>query len=766
MSTRHLFSYIYIVFIVVLSVCTVTALRSKRKFGKSVGWLEAALILPLLGSFIIISAPTKEPALVGSYIYFVGMDFVMLALVKFAAEYCKGTNNNQKIPNVVYIILGIDAVQILLNPFLGFTFNLKEIEIDGQPYYQLVPLIGQTFHRIVDYAIFTCILLIFLMVTVRMPKIYREKYSVILLSMVMAGIWQAFYSISRTPIDTSVIGFGISGILIFYFALYYHSMRLLDRMLSNIVSDLADAMFVFDPTGNCIWANEQGRTLVKINGNNYDDVVSTLKDIFGDFTNFEKNTLKHTVGSGDDMRSYILEENHVKDEEGKLNGLYLRIKDITEQEQQFKKESYETRHDTLTGLYTKEYLYQKIRETLEEKLLSDCLMIFVNIKDFKVVNDIFGYNFGNYALQRIAEWIRTNANERCIYGRLGGDNFGICMPTEDFDSDYFNDELSQFIIESGAIKYHPLIHFGAYRISAEINEENTDISVLFDRAHLALATIPDGYQVHIAYYDDKIREKILWNQKISAQLTEAIAQRQIRPYLQPIADPTGKIVGAEALARWIHPEQGFMSPGIFIPIFEENGMIVDVDKYMWKCACEILARWKTKYPDLFISVNISPKDFYFTDVIHDIKSLTERYDVNPVKLRIEITETVMMTNSDDKMQILEKFRENGFVVEMDDFGSGYSSLNMLKDMPVDVLKIDMRFLSKSKDEKKAQTIVKNIIRLSEELGIDSLTEGVETEKQYHILSDMGCKLFQGYYFAKPLPLEEFEKKLDTELKGV
>ena len=563
-----------------------------------------------------------------------------------------------------------------------------------------------------------------------------------------------------------MISFGIFGLLVFYFALYYHSMRLLDRMLSNIVSDLTDALFVFDPTGNCIWANEQGRSLAKINGSNYDDVVSTLKGIFGDFSNSDNNNLKRTVGEGDDMRFYILEENQVKDDEDKLNGLYLRIKDITEQEEQFKKESYETRHDALTGTYTKEYLYQKIRENLLEGRLSDYLIIFVNIKDFKVVNDIFGYNFGNYALQRICKWISLNASSKCIYGRLGGDNFGICMPENEFNSDYFNEQLSQFIVESGAIKYHPVIHFGVYRISAEINGRNTDVSVMFDRAHLALATIPDGYQMHIAYYDDKIREKILWNQKISAQLTEAISQRQIRPYLQPIADPAGKIVGAEALARWIHPEQGFMSPGIFIPIFEENGMIVDVDKHMWKCACEILSRWKDKYPDLFISVNISPKDFYFTDVIKDIKSLTEKYNINPVKLRIEITETVMMTNSDDKMQILEKFRENGFIVEMDDFGSGYSSLNMLKDMPVDVLKIDMRFLSKSKDEKKAQTIVRNIIRLSEELGIDSLTEGVETEKQYHILSSMGCKLFQGYYFAKPLPVEEFEKKLDIELNNV
>ena len=238
----------------------------------------------------------------------------------------------------------------------------------------------------------------------------------------------------------------------------------------------------------------------------------------------------------------------------------------------------------------------------------------------------------------------------------------------------------------------------------------------------------------------------------------AIAERQLKPYLQPIVDKNGTVVGSEALVRWIHPTDGFLSPRAFIPVFEKNGMIVEVDKYMWRCACEILASWKKKGSELFISVNISPKDFYFINVLEEIKKLTAEYGVSPSQLRIEITETVMMTEAELRMKTLSEFRKMGYIVEMDDFGSGYSSLNMLKDMPVDVLKIDMKFLSKSKDDGKAQTILQNIINLSEDLGIDSLTEGVETEDRFNTLNDMGCKLFQGYYFAKPMPLEEFEDK--------
>ena len=266
----------------------------------------------------------------------------------------------------------------------------------------------------------------------------------------------------------------------------------------------------------------------------------------------------------------------------------------------------------------------------------------------------------------------------------------------------------------------------------------------------------DCQKLHIAAYDNKLREKALWDQQITADLAEAIATRQIRPYLQPITDRSGKVVGAEALARWIHPQHGFMSPAVFIPLLEKNGLIVEVDKHIWRCACEILADWKKEGKEQFISVNISPKDFYYIDIVSEIKGLVQKYDLSPEKLRIELTETVMMTDAKEKFRMLDELRHAGFIVEMDDFGSGYSSLNLLKDMPVDVLKLDMKFLSDTDGSTRAKTIIRNIIRLSEELNIVSLTEGVETLQQYDQLSSMGCMLFQGYYFAKPMPRDEFE----------
>ena len=737
--------------IVAMSLCSLAALRSKKAIGKYVSALNASLIPPIIGNLLIVSSTSRFVSSLGCYIYYIGMDLVMMSLMLFTAEYCKGTGNGQKIPRFTFVMIALDIVQILLNPLTKFTFSTEKIIVDGNTYYRLVPLTGQTFHRMVDYCIFIAVLLIYVLMVIKSPKIYRERYSIILISMIVSGIWQTFYIFSRTPVDRSMISFGIFGLLIFYFSLIYRPLRLLDRLLSNVASEMQDALFVFDPTKKCIWANEKGYSLLELESGSVEQVLTKLTDTFGEPARYRKDARKECIIDTEEGRRYfILDEHQVTDEHKKLAGTYLRIRNVTEEKMRIKRDMYNAIHDSLTGLYTRDYLYQRISENLNRS--KDYYIIFVDVKDFKVVNDIFGSDFGDHALRCIADTIRSNLSNNCCYGRLNGDTFGICMPKNEFFPEKIEEKLSGFIVKNNKAEYHLLIHLGVYAV----DDDDSDVSVMFDRAHLSLSTIKEEYTTHIAYYDNEIRQKLLWSQNISAQLGDALQKRHILPYLQPIADCNGNFVGAEALARWIHSEHGFLSPISFIPIFEKNGMIVEIDRYMWRCACEILRRWQETGFDLFISVNISPKDFYFTDVVAEIKGLVEEYGIAPDKLRIEITETVMMNDAEKRMQTLSEFRQSGFIVEMDDFGSGYSSLNMLKDMPVDVLKIDMKFLGRTKEKQKADTIVKNIINLSKELGIAALTEGVETHIQFQSLSGMGCNLFQGFYFAKPMPVEEFE----------
>ena len=751
------FSVLSTVLILLLLASGIIARYYPKAIGRSVAILNFSLFLPLAGSMMTDNTHEKFTATVGYYMYFIGFNLVLLALMRFAAEYCKNSGTGHKIPKFVYALLGVDTAQLLLNPFTGHAFSMEKVSMPDGIFYRMIPHAGQIFHRIVDYGIFGAVLLIFIVMTFRMPSIYKERYSVIMCTMSFAGLWQAFCISSNSPVDHATIGFGFAGIIIFYFSLYYRPLKLLDRLLSDIVSEMPEeALFLFDPNGRCIWANSLGSQIAEVQKGNLEATENFLVKIFGEsIKNHGDWSDKTTVQSETELKYYTLESHTFTDEKDCLTGSYLRIRDVTREQQEVKKGIYEATHDRLTGLYTREYLYQSISEISQSFHERQYLIVFVDIKNFKIVNDVFGNKFGDYALQCIADWVRRDMSEYCRYGRLVGDTFGICVPESEFSPKEREKELSNFIIRKDNTTYQLLIHLGIYRVAPEDN----DVSVMFDRAHLALSTIQDEYKTHIAYYNKEIREKILWNQNISSQLGEAIRTRAVRPYLQPIADRDGHIVGAEALARWIHPEHGFMSPALFIPVFEKNGMIAEVDKHIWRCACEVLSEWQKENRNLFISVNISPKDFYFIDVIAEIKSLVKEFQIPPEILRIEITETVMMTEAENRMQILEDFRRAGFIVEMDDFGSGYSSLNMLKDMPVDVLKIDMKFLGKTDDKDRAETIVKNIIRLSEELGISALTEGVETKEQYQTLSQMGCSLFQGYYFAKPLPVEEFEKLL-------
>ena len=754
---REVFAIIYIVLIVLLGLLGVISKKSSKAIGKAVSYLLFTFIVPIAGNLILVLSENELLSTIGSYTYFIGMDLMAFSLFDFTLSYCNIPWRHNKKIYFIYTLLTIDVLQYFFNPFFGHAFGMEAITVDGSLYYRLVPYLGQTFHRIAVYIAFITSLGIFIYKTIRVPRIYAEKYYVILFTMVLAGIWQSYYIFSRTPIDRSMMGFAVCGMLIFYFSLFYRPFRLLDRMLANIASKMSEAIFFFDASKRCIWANSNGCKLLEVRADNLEHVNQRLFAMFDDLGVSQDNwSSKQSVGSGKDARYFTIDKHIITDAKNKKIGYFLSIQDDTEDVLKHQQEIYEATHDKLTGLFTKEHLFNQIRNKVSSEKETSYSIAYLDIKDFKMTNDIFGNEVGDSVLKRVANWIRENATKEWIFGRLSGDAFGICYPTGSVRLDVVEQRLSKFVISNGSIDQHILMHVGIYNVT----DPSIDISIMFDRAHLALTTIKNEFNVHIAIYDDNMRDQVLWNQKISTELEAAIENRQVVPYLQPIVDNKGTIIGAEALVRWIHPEEGFLPPFKFIPVFEKNGMIAQVDKYIWRSACEIISSWKGDKANLFISVNISPKDFYFMDVYAEIKALVEEFKIEPSRLRIEITETVMMTEAESRMAILSKFRKSGFIVEMDDFGSGYSSLNQLKDMPLDVLKIDMKFLSKAEDNHRAETILRNVLRLSSDLGLFSLTEGVETEDQYKRLNEMGCNLFQGYYFAKPMAVADFEKLCD------
>jgi EAL domain-containing protein (putative c-di-GMP-specific phosphodiesterase class I) len=284
------------------------------------------------------------------------------------------------------------------------------------------------------------------------------------------------------------------------------------------------------------------------------------------------------------------------------------------------------------------------------------------------------------------------------------------------------------------------------------------VSVMCDRAKMALTTIKGNQIEHVAYYDEQLYYKMVSDHELSTQLENALDDGQLKMYLQSQVDCNGMTIGAEALIRWEHPTRGLLLPGDFLPLFEKNYQIARVDRFVWEEAARKLQEWEgTEFDDLYISVNISPRDFESMNVYEVMTDLVRKYGINPKKLRVEITETTIMQNPWEQIKLIGRLRQAGFYIEMDDFGSGYSSFSMLKDIKIDAIKLDMRFLSASINTARGKKILQTIISLAKDLHMTVIAEGVEKREHVEYLKRIGCDQFQGYYFNRPVNPVDFEE---------
>ena len=731
--------------------CGLVARRSDRAIAPKVANFLFSLLGPVIGNLLIIIAHTEPLALVGRYLYAAGINIAVYCMLDFTIEYC-GMKWNPTVHRILVALLGLDIVQFLLNPIFGHAFSTEMVMAYGAPYYGVHSHWGRSIHLALVYAVMGAVLVILLVKWIRCPRIYSEKYSIMFFLLLLVAAWEIFYLFSRSPVKRSVIAYGVYGILVFYFSLYYRPRRLLDHLLADLASGLTDGLFFFDDNGQCLWADEHGETLVGVTNGDYSRCPERLRQMFPDL-DLEKSEWQCDRPLGE--RYFHLVKHAIFDDKQRVMGSVLSLRDTTENERALQRERYIANHDPLTGLYTKKHLFDRVREMIDANPDIRYYVIYSDISNFKLVNDIFGRDFGDHTLKSLAADIQGHLPPSAICGRIGSDIFGFCLPEKDFDAKLAEKYMTEFHIENEMASHRVVVHEGVYPVT----DRDMDVSVMFDRAHIAMNSIKNDYSRHVAIYDDAMRQKILRNQEIASLLPEALASGQIRPYLQPIVDRNEKLVGAEALVRWIDPKRGLIPPSDFIHVMEDNGIIAQLDRHMWGCACEILKRWESiGWDELFISVNISPRDFYYMDVVAELLSAVREYDVPPSRLRVEITETAMMDDVINRLAILQALHNNGFLVEMDDFGSGYSSLNMLKDMPVDVIKIDMLFLREIEKQTRTSVILRNMINMTSELGMVPLTEGVETRDQYRILSQMGCRLFQGYLFSRPIPADDFETK--------
>lgn len=401
----------------------------------------------------------------------------------------------------------------------------------------------------------------------------------------------------------------------------------------------------------------------------------------------------------------------------------------------------------------KETIARLINDDLDSVKQGAYSFVYFDILHFKAINDIFTPIQGDKFLEYMQNSIRQIFPESSLLHRFGSDRFILftnCNKAE---------------IEKLIKKY--LKRIADYKLSYEIvsnigiyitNRADITVDGMIDRAIIAHSFIKGSYSKKYNFYETSQRMQLLGEQEITGRMAEALASKEFVVYFQPQYDHSnGSLVGAEALVRWIHPKRGLISPNIFIPVFEKNGFITKLDFYVFEETCKFIRQCEEKnVPIVPISINICRNDIYQEGFVESLEKIREKYEVPVRLLRIEITEYAVVDGIKKVNEIISELHSCGYIVEMDDFGSAYSSLNALKDINLDILKLDMKFLSDNGNNQNGAVILSSVVRMAKWLGFPVIAEGVEQKKQADYLLSIGCSYIQGYYYAKPMPADDFE----------
>ncbi len=711
----------------------------------------------LVSNIAINFSLSQDISLIAFSACFIFQDWLLYCLSYFCFDYVGLKKHPLNFEKISIAFLLLDIVSMLVNFISGKTFSVFLIKgFSGELFYHfnIEPLFF--FHLGICYLLSLYCLSLLVFGIIEFPSFYKFKYIRLFVLMAAVLAINAVYIFGHCSFDYSLVLYAAIALEFYNAPEKRTSRRLINKVLNLLVDKMDNGIVLFDADGNCVYVNSIVKNVFHAEPSTISEVKPLCDWICKD--NFPKldNYFEYFDFKPENKKmNFKLSFNKILDKAQKLLGSYFIIQNITSETDRIRIEHERATRDKLTGLYNREYFCEKVEQRLRfDKFTGYCIVVS-DIVNFKLINDLFGTSFGDLVLKRIADDLRSRTNEDDIYGRLFNDHFALLMPRRRFSEKVFIEGFKNTFNYLNNFAYSLVCHIGVY----DIDDSSLPVSVMCDRAFLALGTIKTSFSDCVAYYTENLRKDVMKMQELMNDLPLALKYHELAMYLQPQISSDGKLLGAEALVRWQHHEKGIIPPSDFIQAVEKIGMISDVDMYIWEEACKQLVAWsKEGRQDLYISINISPKDFYIVDVYSVLTKLVEKYQVSPHRLNLEITETAIMMDVERQIKLIDRLRGYGFAIEMDDFGSGYSSLNMLKDINVDVLKIDMAFLKECSDRDKSRKILENIVHLAKSLGIKVVTEGVERKEQIDFLSKAGCDIYQGFYYSRPVSVTEFEEK--------
>ena len=743
------------IFIVLMGVYCIYLKQNKSPLSKSLFNLHlGAIVSTVLYNISLITTNLLSAYFITS-LYYISIHFLVILLTDFIFIFTEMSSSPKykkfiKFFNKIWLyVFFVDSFILILNPFFHHEFELSRLYINhnvflcwNAKYFWMFNI-----HLCLCFALSAVIFGILLVKIIKANRFYKSKYISVFAVFLITLVVNVVFLKSKTYFDFSVLFYSVFSIICSCFTLFSIPRSIQNEMLKQLSDNINIGIFCFNLERKCIYSNSTAKKFFLAK----DEILNELKSLLA----LRKDFVKRNIEIKQDDKTLTLAEefSYLLDSQKKAYGYILKLNDITEELNKASEELFDSTHDALTGLLTRDAFYSETEKILKSDPNSQYYMICTNIKNFKLVNDLFGSEKGDEFLKEFAKKLKNSQYKTILTGRITGDRFAILINKTEVDEIEALQKIKELEKFTVSLNYKLHIFVGIYKIT-DINE---NVSSMFDKAVLAIKNISENYSVNVAYYDNDMLSILKKNREVINAFYDALNNNHFKMYLQPqVRCSDEKVVGAEALVRWETEKGVIHSPASFIKILEDNGLIHELDKFIWEQAVQLLQKWQFLGIDHHISVNVSTRDFYLIPLYETFTSLVTKYGIPPQKLKLEITETALVHDLKRHKQIITDLQKFGFTIEMDDFGSGYSSLTILKNISINILKIDMMFLSKTKHKERSKKILESVIKMAQKLGIKIIVEGVEDKEQAEFLRNLNCDFFQGYLYSKPITVENFE----------
>ena len=713
------------------------------------------MVCVIVAEIVILFAKERQLAYYAFTFYYIAFVWYVMTIFRFSVVYC-GHKEIKLYKMPLFWITITETVVLVWGMFSEKFFLITHAKWYNHIYWisRSLPLFN-IFAAIIGIVLAAALVML-VVAAVKSARIYRLKFVSIIAVLSVMALCRFITQIRQQPFLVQVIFLALCELVIIYMAVYYAPRKLNQRAMQFVADKLNDGIVLYDDEHQLQLVTEGYRDAFGVTSlQELADEELYWKKMFSEANeeNAWNSSVKLVVHDGE---KYYYEIQHLAlNEDNKLIGTVYWIRNCTEAIENYRSMVQRANFDEITGIYNEAHFHESARKVLEANPDTTFVMTCSSIEKHRIFQELFGKQTYEAYLIKTAETLKRGlANfPNCRYGKIGESDFYVMMPKELFVPDQLTDAIESVARFFSTNNFHLNVKAGVY----EITESSFNMLAICNKASMACEAIKGDYGKKLMWFDEKTQSEFMKKERYNAELSAAIENGDIQIYLQPQIDINGKLIGAEALARWIHKEDGLISPAQFIPYFENNGRITELDICVWRQACAKLKEWKNiGRDDLYISVNISAKDLYALDIYELYVNLVDEYDIASKNLKLEITESAIINDLKQHISLIERLQEAGFEVEMDDFGSAYSSFNMLKDICVDALKIDMKFLGETENEERSHEILKSIIDLSKKLNMKTIAEGVETKQQLQFLRSVNCDIYQGYYYAKPMSIADFE----------